>query len=118
MEKNKLSGIERELVLQYLIDGNVPVIITPVSENETDDDEIHSLNSEIYSIVEKGYFHIKDSSGVNYIPIKYGVESSGLIWVAILAFNNFGTIYAELNCSANKTMFYRDIWWQIEATQK
>ena len=49
MEKNKLSGIERELVLQYLIDGNVPVIITPVSENETDDDEIHSLNSEIYS---------------------------------------------------------------------
>ena len=29
---------------------NVPVIITPVSENETDDDEIHSLNSEIYSI--------------------------------------------------------------------
>ena len=74
--------------------------------------------AEIYSIVEKGYFHIKDSSGVNYIPIKYGVESSGLIWVAILAFNNFGTIYAELNCSANKTMFYRDIWWQIEATQK
>lgn len=50
MEKNKLSGIERELVLQYLIDGNVPVIITPVSENGTDDDEIHSLNSEIYSI--------------------------------------------------------------------
>ena len=50
MEKNKLSGIDRELVLQYLIDGNVPVIITPVSENETDDDEIHSLNSEIYSI--------------------------------------------------------------------
>lgn len=50
MEKDKLSGIERELVLQYLIDGNVPVIITPVSDIKTDDDEIHSLNSEIFSI--------------------------------------------------------------------
>ena len=74
--------------------------------------------AEIYSIVEKGYFHIKDSSGVNYIPIKYGVESSGLIWVAILAFDNFGTIYAELNCSANQTRFYRDIWWKIEAIKQ
>ena len=32
MEQNgyaELSGIERELVLQYLIDGNVPVTLTP-----------------------------------------------------------------------------------------
>ncbi|MCR5613615.1 hypothetical protein [Treponema sp.] len=32
MESNSLTGIERELVLQYLIDGNVPVTVTPVDE--------------------------------------------------------------------------------------
>ena len=32
MEHDKLTGIERELVLQYLIDGNVPVTLTPVEE--------------------------------------------------------------------------------------
>ena len=29
-----LTGIERDLVLQYLMDGNVPVTLTPVSEKE------------------------------------------------------------------------------------
>ena len=31
MEHDKLTGIERELVLQYLIDGNVPVTLTPTN---------------------------------------------------------------------------------------
>ena len=31
----KLSGIERELVLQYLMDGNVPVTLTPVNEEKS-----------------------------------------------------------------------------------
>ena len=31
-QHDKLTGIERELVLQYLIDGNVPVTLTPVEE--------------------------------------------------------------------------------------
>ena len=35
MEHDKLTGIERELVLQYLIDGNVPVTLTPVEEELT-----------------------------------------------------------------------------------
>ena len=37
MDDKKLSGIERELVLQYLIDGNVPVTITPL-ENQYEAD--------------------------------------------------------------------------------
>ena len=46
MEKTKLSGIERELVLQYLIDGNVPVTITPVENSSAESDgKIHPLNS-------------------------------------------------------------------------
>lgn len=35
MSEKKLTGIERELVLKYLIDGNVPVTITPVLEKKT-----------------------------------------------------------------------------------
>ena len=42
MNKDKLTGIERELVLQYLIDGNVPVTLTPI-ENKVDSEEIHSV---------------------------------------------------------------------------
>ena len=33
MENENLTGIERELVLQYLIDGNIPVTLTPIDEN-------------------------------------------------------------------------------------
>lgn len=58
-----LSGIERELVLQYLVDGNVPVTLTPF-ENEIHDKEnnsdsvIKSLTSQIFPIAIKGE-HVK-----------------------------------------------------------
>ena len=41
-QHSKLTGIERELVLQYLIDGNVPVTLTPIEEpvSEENDSEI------------------------------------------------------------------------------
>ena len=80
----------------------------------------HVLNlsySEIYSIVEKGNFQIKDSSGANYRPINSGVGSSG-IFVDILSFTTAGTIYAILRCNVDQTKFYRDGWWQIGATKK
>ena len=54
LEKNKLTGIERELVLQYLIDGNVPVTLTPVEENLENKDVIHSLTSQIFPVALKG----------------------------------------------------------------
>lgn len=38
MEAAKLTGIERELVLQYLIDGNVPVTVTPIEDDGPEDD--------------------------------------------------------------------------------
>lgn len=53
MKNEKLTGIERELVLQYLIDGNVPVTVTPV-ESENDVDTIHSVPSQIFPVVIKG----------------------------------------------------------------
>jgi hypothetical protein len=39
METAKLTGIERELVLQYLIDGNVPVTVTPIEDEAMADGE-------------------------------------------------------------------------------
>ena len=47
MEPAKLTGIERELVLQYLIDGNVPVTVTPIESGEAsgkkDDDGLEKV---------------------------------------------------------------------------
>ena len=73
--------------------------------------------SEIYSIVEKGIFQIKDSIGNCYSPIRRSIKSSGDIFVEILVIGS-PAAYAQLVCSANKTRFYRNVWWQIEATQK
>ena len=75
--------------------------------------------SEIYSIVEKGIFQIKDSVGACYSPIKCSINSSGTIYVDILFIAaNSPMTYAKLVCSANQTRFYRNAWWQIEATYK
>lgn len=62
MEQKQLTGIERELVLQYLIDGNVPVTLTPIeeesSENTDNEEIIKSLTSQIFPIAIKGE-HLK-----------------------------------------------------------
>lgn len=60
---SKLTGIERELVLQYLIDGNVPVTLTPIEEALENDDndtesQIRSLTSQIFPVAIKGE-HLK-----------------------------------------------------------
>ncbi len=55
MNDTKLTGIERELVVQYLIDGNVPVTITPLDETEKNlQDAVHPVNSRIFPIAIKG----------------------------------------------------------------
>ena len=80
-------------------------------------DVLNLSYSEIYSIVEKGNFQIKGSDGVNCRPINSKIGSSG-ISVDILSFTTAGTIYAILTCNAGQTSFYRNQWWQIEATGK
>ena len=47
MEAAKLTGIERELVLQYLIDGNVPVTVTPIEDEEGADAREDGGESEV-----------------------------------------------------------------------
>lgn len=57
MEAAKLTGIERELVLQYLIDGNVPVTVTPIedeaAETDGDDSKVKPATSALFPIAIK-----------------------------------------------------------------
>lgn len=93
-------------------------ILTDIANNTQPSFVVLNLSySEIYSIVEKGIFQIKDSLGYCYSPIKCSINSSGAIKVEILVIGSPMT-YAQLICSANQTRFYRNAWWQIEATQK
>ena len=73
--------------------------------------------SEIYSLFEKGSFQIKDSFGRYYRPIFSSINSSGTLFVDILVIGSPMT-YATLACNANQASFYRNNWWQIEATRK
>lgn len=102
----------------------IPVIefTTSITDNIANDKQpsftVSNLSySEIYAIVEKGNFQIKDSAGVNYRPIRTEIGSSGSIHVDILVIGTPMT-YANLVCTAEQTMFYRSGWWQIGATLK
>ena len=102
----------------------IPVIefTTNISENIANATQpsfaVSNLSySEIYSIVEKRSFQIKDSDGYYYSPIRCSINSSGTMFVDLLVIGT-PTTYANLACSPNKTNFYRNNWWQIEATQK
>lgn len=58
MEAAKLTGIERELVLQYLIDGNVPVTVTPIEEEKAasrdgDEAEVKPATAALFPIAIK-----------------------------------------------------------------
>lgn len=64
MQNEKLSGIERELVLQYLMDGNVPVTITLADENK---DEIHSVSSQIFPVALKAEHFKVNKNGKIYL---------------------------------------------------
>lgn len=52
MKTKELTGIERELVIKYLIDGNVPVTITPVIEKK--ETEIKAVQTLVLPIAVKG----------------------------------------------------------------
>lgn len=50
MENKGLSGIERDLVLRYLIDGNVPVTLTPAEEGGYEEGKIRPLRSAVFPV--------------------------------------------------------------------
>jgi len=52
MAINTLSGIERQLVLEYLVDGNVPVTVTPLDKiiDSKNPDEVPGVSSGIFPV--------------------------------------------------------------------
>lgn len=67
-DKEKLSGIERELVLQYLMDGNVPVTLTPENEENAskDNEGIHPLASQIFPVALKPeHIHVQKNGKIH-----------------------------------------------------
>lgn len=108
MEEKPLTKIERELVLQYLIDGNVPVTITPlVQENKTDDnsEEIKSLDSSVVpvafkadkvSVIKEGIIILEDEpesilkSIDKQVKVEFYFNSVGLYFITILKKINSG----------------------------
>ena len=54
MKKNELTGIERQVVLQYLVDGNVPVTVTEVKTAVEDNEKIKSLTSGVFPVALPG----------------------------------------------------------------
>lgn len=62
-----LSGIERELVLQYLMDGNVPVTLTPINEDKNNDsDDIHAVASQIFPVALKPeHIHVQKNGKIH-----------------------------------------------------
>lgn len=63
MEKNCLSSIERELVVQYLIDGNIPVTVTPEHELYKENDEVQPLTSAIFPVALKPEYIKTEKNG-------------------------------------------------------
>lgn len=65
MANESLTGIERELVLQYLIDGNVPVTLTPISDSSESSEGIKSISSQVFPVALKpDHFTVKESGKI------------------------------------------------------
>ena len=120
MEHDKLTGIERELVLQYLIDGNVPVTLTPVEEpiSDNDDDkeiEIRSLTSQIFPVAIKGEHMTVKKDGVIVLENPpQSIKSFANKQVKVEFYFNHVGLYFITKVAATKTELTISIPDQIE----
>lgn len=95
MSINKLSGIERELVLQYLIDGNVPVTVTPIDDTNESENVPHlstvvfpiAIKPDNISVLKEGIILLKNpnSSVSNFegkdVKVEFYFNRVGLFFV-------------------------------------
>lgn len=105
MQPNVLSGIERELVLKYLTDGNVPVTITPVKNEaeNADSHEIKKLSSKVFfiepedlSVLKEGIILLKKAPEAveeykeKAVKVEFYFNRIGLYFVTDLKFVSSG----------------------------
>lgn len=115
MEQNglsKLSGIERELVLQYLIDGNVPVTLTPFETepddaNEESESVIKSLTSQIFPVAIRGeHVKVQDDGEILLENPPQSVNSFANQHVKVeFYFNRVGLYFISFVKSTEKGLF-------------
>ena len=69
----ELTGIERQLVLQYLIDGNVPITVSP-AQRDADDGMIRSGSSRIFPVAVRGDQMTVLAQGIILLNARESVE--------------------------------------------
>lgn len=108
-EKNdKLSGIERQLVLQYLMDGNVPVTLTPVNLEEKKSEKIHSISSQIFPIALRAENIKVTESGKIYLenPPQSVIGFENKEVKVEFYFNRVGLFFIETIKKDNNTLYF------------
>jgi len=100
VDKEKLSGIERELVLQYLMDGNVPVTLTPQNEESAlpDKEHVHPLTSQIFPVALKPeHIHVQKNGKIHLEnPPQSVVGFAGKTVRVEFYFNRVGLYFSSL----------------------
>ena len=109
--QNKLSGIERELVLQYLMDGNVPVTLTPIDEEKASSNSeiIHPLASQIFPVALKPEHIRVQKNGKIHLenPPQSVVGFAGKTVRAEFYFNRVGLYFSSLVDKDKKGLYIR-----------
>ena len=108
-EKNdKLSGIERQLVLQYLMDGNVPVTLTPVILEEKKSEKIHSISSQIFPVALRAENIKVTESGKIYLenPPQSVIGFENKEVKVEFYFNRVGLFFIETIKKDNNTLYF------------
>lgn len=108
-EKNdKLSGIERQLVLQYLMDGNVPVTLTPVNLEEKKSEKIHSISSQIFPVALRAENIKVTESGKIYLenPPQSVIGFENKEVKVEFYFNRVGLFFIETIKKDNNTLYF------------
>ncbi|MBQ9495707.1 MAG: hypothetical protein IJR50_08750 [Treponema sp.] len=107
METKDLTGIERQLVLQYLIDGNVPVTVTPIEKNHavSEDEKIKPVSSAVFPVAlkaeqitvsDKGIILLKNPPqsvlgfAGKYVRVEFYFNSVGLFFTTEMRSSKYG----------------------------
>lgn len=109
MANESLTGIERELVLQYLIDGNVPVTLTPISDSSESSEGIKSISSQVFPVALKpDHFTVKESGKIILEnPNQSVIGFAGKIVKVEFYFNRVGLFFiSKIDYDKEKIVIY------------
>jgi len=133
MKDKQLSGIERELVLQYLIDGNVPVTITPLETKTENNSKIKSITSQVFPIAIKAeHLRVRDNGQIilenptkkistyigQQVKVEFYFNRVGLSFISELQTNNVQVTDNSKNPSTEVFILLPDVIDRIEDVEE